>query len=214
MARRRIGVCVCVCVWGGGRLSSVHVPSLGPRVPARRMCLLANTSGGGAHANKSLICLPMKTKGVKVARTIKKLGMLCSDTAGRRCVCVCVCVCVLHARRCVCGRGSGCVHVATRAIRAQRCFSTTLGCRSPTGSGKRVSGSGTRCDSVFVCVCVFMSVYTCVCVVWLVWEGRSWRGGGVGGAELARRWCSVHRGQILVCADGAVSGGADDGVRV
>ncbi len=28
------------------------------------MCLLANTGDGPAHRNKSLICLPMKTKGV------------------------------------------------------------------------------------------------------------------------------------------------------
>ena len=28
------------------------------------MCLLANTGDGPAHKNKSLICLPMKTKGV------------------------------------------------------------------------------------------------------------------------------------------------------
>jgi len=30
------------------------------------MCLLANTGDGPAHRNKSLICLPMKTKGVNV----------------------------------------------------------------------------------------------------------------------------------------------------
>ncbi len=45
------------------------------------MCLLANTSEGPAHKNKSLICLPMKTKGVQVARKLDKLGMHCSDTA-------------------------------------------------------------------------------------------------------------------------------------
>ena len=45
------------------------------------MCLLANTSDGSAHKNKSLICLPMKTKGVNVARKLDKLGMRCSDTA-------------------------------------------------------------------------------------------------------------------------------------
>lgn len=45
------------------------------------MCLLANTSEGPAHQNKSLICLPMKTKGVHIARTIDKLGMRSSDTA-------------------------------------------------------------------------------------------------------------------------------------
>lgn len=45
------------------------------------MCLLANTGDGPMHANKSLICLPMKTKGVVVARTLDKLGMRASDTA-------------------------------------------------------------------------------------------------------------------------------------
>jgi len=45
------------------------------------MCLLANTGEGPVHRNKSLICLPMKTKGVEVARKLDKLGMHCSDTA-------------------------------------------------------------------------------------------------------------------------------------
>jgi len=45
------------------------------------MCLLANTDEGPVHRNKSLICLPMKTKGVEIARKLDKLGMHCSDTA-------------------------------------------------------------------------------------------------------------------------------------
>jgi citronellyl-CoA dehydrogenase len=45
------------------------------------MCLLANTGEGPQHRNKSLICLPMKTKGVTVARKLDKLGMHSSDTA-------------------------------------------------------------------------------------------------------------------------------------
>lgn len=45
------------------------------------MCLLANTSEGQAHKNKSLIVLPMKTPGVTVARKLDKLGMRSSDTA-------------------------------------------------------------------------------------------------------------------------------------
>src|SRR5215469_6584853 len=45
------------------------------------MCLLANTSDGAPHKNKSLICLPMKTKGVEIARKLDKLGMRSSDTA-------------------------------------------------------------------------------------------------------------------------------------
>jgi citronellyl-CoA dehydrogenase len=45
------------------------------------ICLLANTSEGQVHRNKSLICVPMKTRGVTVARTLDKLGMRSSDTA-------------------------------------------------------------------------------------------------------------------------------------
>jgi citronellyl-CoA dehydrogenase len=45
------------------------------------MCLLANTGAGAVHKNKSLICVPMKAKGVTVARTLDKLGMRSSDTA-------------------------------------------------------------------------------------------------------------------------------------
>jgi len=45
------------------------------------MCLLANTSSGPAHLNKSLICVPMSTPGVHLAKRIDKMGMRCSDTA-------------------------------------------------------------------------------------------------------------------------------------
>jgi citronellyl-CoA dehydrogenase len=45
------------------------------------MCLLANTGDGEPHRNKSLICVPMKTKGVSIARKLDKLGMHSSDTA-------------------------------------------------------------------------------------------------------------------------------------
>ena len=45
------------------------------------MCLLANTGEGPKHRNKSLICVPMKAKGVTVARKLDKLGMRASDTA-------------------------------------------------------------------------------------------------------------------------------------
>jgi citronellyl-CoA dehydrogenase len=45
------------------------------------ICLLANTGDGPRHRNKSLICVPMKTKGVTVARKLDKLGMRASDTA-------------------------------------------------------------------------------------------------------------------------------------
>lgn len=45
------------------------------------MCLLANTGEGPIHQNKSLLCLPMKTKGVEIARKLDKMGMRSSDTA-------------------------------------------------------------------------------------------------------------------------------------
>src|SRR5216683_7491092 len=50
-------------------------------VQADWMCLLANTGEGAVHKNKSLICLPMKTKGVQVVKKLDKLGMRSSDTA-------------------------------------------------------------------------------------------------------------------------------------
>jgi citronellyl-CoA dehydrogenase len=43
-------------------------------------CLLANTSEGSPHANKSLIIVPAKTKGVIVGAKLDKLGMRASDT--------------------------------------------------------------------------------------------------------------------------------------
>jgi len=44
-------------------------------------CVLANTSEGSAHRNKSLIVVPMNTPGVQVARKLRKMGMHSSDTA-------------------------------------------------------------------------------------------------------------------------------------
>jgi citronellyl-CoA dehydrogenase len=45
------------------------------------ICLLANTSDGPVHRNKSLIAVPMNAKGVQIARKLDKLGMRSSDTA-------------------------------------------------------------------------------------------------------------------------------------
>jgi citronellyl-CoA dehydrogenase len=50
-------------------------------VQADWICLLANTSDDQVHRNKSLICVPMKSKGVQVARKLDKMGMRSSDTA-------------------------------------------------------------------------------------------------------------------------------------
>ncbi|HEX4451048.1 MAG TPA: acyl-CoA dehydrogenase family protein [Kofleriaceae bacterium] len=44
------------------------------------LCLLVNTSEGKVHANKSLVIVPTKTKGVTVGPKIDKLGMRASDT--------------------------------------------------------------------------------------------------------------------------------------
>jgi citronellyl-CoA dehydrogenase len=43
-------------------------------------CLLANTSDGQPHRNKSLICVPMDAKGIS-RQKIRKIGMNSSDTA-------------------------------------------------------------------------------------------------------------------------------------
>src|SRR5438309_2891722 len=50
-------------------------------VQADWICLLANTSDAPKHRNKSLICVPMKPKGVQVARKLDKMGMRSSDSA-------------------------------------------------------------------------------------------------------------------------------------
>jgi citronellyl-CoA dehydrogenase len=44
------------------------------------MCLLANTGEGASHRNKSLIIVPMKTKGIVKEKKIRKIGMMSSDT--------------------------------------------------------------------------------------------------------------------------------------
>ncbi|MEN9689054.1 MAG: hypothetical protein RI998_1051 [Pseudomonadota bacterium] len=44
-------------------------------------CLLANTSEGAPHRNKSLIIVPMNTPGVQASKPLKKMGMHASDTA-------------------------------------------------------------------------------------------------------------------------------------
>jgi citronellyl-CoA dehydrogenase len=44
-------------------------------------CVLANTSEGASHKNKTLVIVPMKTPGVSVAKKLKKVGMDSSDTA-------------------------------------------------------------------------------------------------------------------------------------
>jgi citronellyl-CoA dehydrogenase len=50
-------------------------------IQADACVVLANTSDGLAHRNKSLIVVPLGAKGVERARKIRKIGMNCSDTA-------------------------------------------------------------------------------------------------------------------------------------
>src|SRR5882762_4588226 len=44
------------------------------------LCLLVNTSEGAVHANKTLVIVPTKLKGIEVGPKIDKLGMRASDT--------------------------------------------------------------------------------------------------------------------------------------
>ncbi len=44
------------------------------------MCMLVNTGEGPVHKNKSLVMVPMATKGIEKAKKIKKIGMNASDT--------------------------------------------------------------------------------------------------------------------------------------
>lgn len=45
------------------------------------MCTLVNTGEGKPHQNKSLVIIPLDTKGVERARKLDKMGMRSSDTA-------------------------------------------------------------------------------------------------------------------------------------
>jgi citronellyl-CoA dehydrogenase len=44
------------------------------------LCLLVNTGDGPVHANKTLVIVPTKLKGVEIGPKIDKLGMRASDT--------------------------------------------------------------------------------------------------------------------------------------
>ncbi len=50
-------------------------------IQADWICCLVNTSDDKAHKNKSLVVIPMNTKGVERAKKLHKLGMWSSDTA-------------------------------------------------------------------------------------------------------------------------------------
>ena len=44
------------------------------------ICLLANTSEGAVHQNKSLIIVPLDSRGISISEPIDKIGMRASDT--------------------------------------------------------------------------------------------------------------------------------------
>jgi len=44
------------------------------------MCMLVNTGDGPQHKNKSLVIVPMDSKGIEKAKKIRKIGMNASDT--------------------------------------------------------------------------------------------------------------------------------------
>jgi citronellyl-CoA dehydrogenase len=44
------------------------------------MCMLVNTGEGPVHKNKSLVMVPMDSKGIEKAKKIRKIGMHASDT--------------------------------------------------------------------------------------------------------------------------------------
>lgn len=50
-------------------------------IQADWMCMLANTNDGDPHHSKSLIVVPLKSKGVTVTKKLDKLGLRSSDTA-------------------------------------------------------------------------------------------------------------------------------------
>ena len=74
-SRRRPAAIGGDCVINGGKMWTTN------GTQADWMCLLASTGEGAVHKNKSLICVPMKTKGVQVVKKLDKLGMRSSDTA-------------------------------------------------------------------------------------------------------------------------------------
>ncbi len=66
---------------GGDYVISGHKMWITNGMQADWMCCLANTSEGKPHQNKSLIIIPMDTKGVERSKKLHKLGMWSSDTA-------------------------------------------------------------------------------------------------------------------------------------
>lgn len=66
---------------GGDYVISGHKMWITNGMQADWMCCLANTSEGKPHQNKSLIVIPMDTRGVERSKKLHKLGMWSSDTA-------------------------------------------------------------------------------------------------------------------------------------
>ena len=97
------------------------------------MCLLANTGDGPAHRNKSLICLPMKTKGVR-SRASSTSSACAPPTPRRSSSTMCACrSAIASARRawasptrCSSSRRSGCGRRRAGLMKMERAIRMTI----------------------------------------------------------------------------------------
>jgi citronellyl-CoA dehydrogenase len=65
---------------GGDYLISGQKMWITNSLQADWMCMLVNTGDGPVHKNKSLVMVPMDSKGIEKAKKIRKIGMHSSDT--------------------------------------------------------------------------------------------------------------------------------------
>jgi citronellyl-CoA dehydrogenase len=65
---------------GGDYLISGQKMWITNSLQADWMCMLVNTGDGPVHRNKSLVMVPMDSKGIEKAKKIRKVGMHSSDT--------------------------------------------------------------------------------------------------------------------------------------
>ena len=65
---------------GGDYLISGQKMWITNSLQADWMCMLVNTGEGPVHKNKSLVMVPMDSKGIEKAKKIRKIGMHSSDT--------------------------------------------------------------------------------------------------------------------------------------
>jgi citronellyl-CoA dehydrogenase len=104
-------------------------------VQADWICLLANTSDDQVHRNKSLICVPMKEKGVQVARKLDKMG--CARPTPRR----------SSSTMSGCPSATGSARKA-RALPTRWCSSRRSGCGARRPASRRMSSSSQRRSNI------------------------------------------------------------------